>query len=179
MSDEPSQGESSEVQFVEQSGDEENLWEVLEITAERSNSYRVKWAGTDPTTGKPWQQSWVPKHDCTPELVSSWKRKKHAKRKGKSSTGSTTRRSASATRKSSSAPSDASTVVSSKKRKVGEDDAGDAPLDVNDQSTIPVKKRRRTLATPADEGEEDKNLITVHLRNPVKSNQSPRECDRS
>ncbi|KAF4584924.1 hypothetical protein EYR40_001750 [Pleurotus pulmonarius] len=178
MSDEPSQGESSEVQFVEQSGDEENLWEVLEITAERTNSYRVKWAGTDPSTGKPWQQSWVPKHDCTPELVSSWKKRKRAKQKGKSSTGSTTRRSGSATRKStSSAPSDASTVVSSKKRKVvDEDDVAHTPLDVDGQSTRPVQKRRRVLSEgmPVDEEEkEDKDVITVHVQNPVKSNQPP------
>ncbi|KAF7419244.1 hypothetical protein PC9H_001831 [Pleurotus ostreatus] len=183
MSDEPSQGESSEVQFVEQSGDEENLWEVLEITAERSNSYRVKWAGTDPSTGKPWQQSWVPKHDCTPELVSSWRQKKRSKRQGKSSAGSTTRRSGSATRKSSSAPSDASTVVSSKKRKVvDEDDITHAPLDSNHQSAKPVKKRRRILpeAVPTEEEEEEDNdVITVPVRNPVKSNQPLREVHKT
>jgi hypothetical protein len=68
-------------QFVPQEDDEEQLWEVIEITGERDREYRVRWAGTDPTTGKPWAQSWVPKHDCTDDLVLSWKRKQAIKRK--------------------------------------------------------------------------------------------------
>ncbi|PFH47493.1 hypothetical protein AMATHDRAFT_129686, partial [Amanita thiersii Skay4041] len=50
------------------------LWEVIEITSERSKSYRVKWKGNDPATGKPWAQSWVPKGDVTNDLVIKWKR---------------------------------------------------------------------------------------------------------
>ncbi|KAH7925228.1 hypothetical protein BV22DRAFT_975672, partial [Leucogyrophana mollusca] len=49
------------------------LYEVLEITAERGNKYRVRWAGKDPATGKPWPLDWVPKSDCTPDLVKGWK----------------------------------------------------------------------------------------------------------
>jgi hypothetical protein len=52
------------------------LWEVIEITAEYGNKYKVKWAGVDPLTGKPWEQSWVPKHDCTHNLVTGWEMKK-------------------------------------------------------------------------------------------------------
>jgi len=80
----PSPTRSSETQFIPQEGDEELLWEVLEITAEKPNQYRVKWAGTDPQTMKPWPQSWVPKHDCTDDLVLAWKAKKEQKadRKG-------------------------------------------------------------------------------------------------
>ena len=65
-----------ETQFVPRSDDDEVLWEVQEITAENGKKYKVKWAGTDPATGKPWAQSWVAKHDCTDDLVLEWKVKK-------------------------------------------------------------------------------------------------------
>lgn len=62
-----------ETQFVPRSDDEEVLWDVQEITAERGKKYKVKWAGIDPATEKPWAQSWVAKHDCTDKLVAEWK----------------------------------------------------------------------------------------------------------
>lgn len=70
-------------QFVPQEDDAEVLWEVIEITAEKEKSklYRVRWAGTDPKTRKPWPQSWVPMHDCTDDLVRTWKRKQASKKK--------------------------------------------------------------------------------------------------
>ena len=71
-----------ETQFVPQEDDVEILWEVIEITAEKGKQYRVRWAGTDPKTRKPWPQSWVPKHDCTDDLVLAWKRKQALKKKG-------------------------------------------------------------------------------------------------
>ena len=52
------------------------LWAVIEITAEYANRYKVKWAGVDPLTGKPWAQSWVAKNDCTQDLVTGWEMKK-------------------------------------------------------------------------------------------------------
>lgn len=70
-----------ETQFVPQEDDAEILWEVIEITAEKPKQYRVRWAGTDPKTRKPWPQSWVPKHDCTDDLVFAWKRKQALKNK--------------------------------------------------------------------------------------------------
>ena len=70
-------------QFVYQSGDEEVLWEVQEITDEYGKKYKVKWAGTDPATGKPWAQSWVAKHDCMDDLVVEWKAKKKRQAAGK------------------------------------------------------------------------------------------------
>ncbi|PPQ92741.1 hypothetical protein CVT25_015362, partial [Psilocybe cyanescens] len=63
-------------QFVAQEDDAETLWEVEAITGERRNEYKVKWVGQDPITMKPWPQSWVPKKDCTPDLVILWKAKK-------------------------------------------------------------------------------------------------------
>lgn len=65
-----------ETQFIPRSGDEEVLWAVQEITAERGKKYKVKWVGADPATGKSWPQSWVAKHDCTNDLVVEWKGKK-------------------------------------------------------------------------------------------------------
>lgn len=72
-----------ETQFIPRSDDDEVLWDVQEITAERGRKYRVKWVGTDPATGKPWAQSWVAKHDCTDKLVAEWKAKKKRLATGK------------------------------------------------------------------------------------------------
>ncbi|KIJ62308.1 hypothetical protein HYDPIDRAFT_94863 [Hydnomerulius pinastri MD-312] len=72
-----------ETQFVPRSDDDDVLWEVQEITAERGKKYKVKWLGDDPATGKPWPQSWVDKHDCTDQLVAEWMAKKKAKAKQK------------------------------------------------------------------------------------------------
>ncbi|RDB16449.1 hypothetical protein Hypma_002839 [Hypsizygus marmoreus] len=70
-----------ETQFVPQEDDDEVLWEVIEITAEKGRQYKVRWAGVDPSTRKPWAQSWVPKRDCTDDLVLEWKRKQVLKKK--------------------------------------------------------------------------------------------------
>ena len=73
-----------EGRFVPQEGDDLLLWEVVEITAEQKLKYRVRWAGTNPATGRPWAQSWVDKGDCTDDLVRSWKRTNKRKRRGTS-----------------------------------------------------------------------------------------------
>lgn len=74
---------SPDTQFVPQEDDDDLLWEVIEITSERGSNYKVRWAGIDPQTGKPWKQSWVPKHDCTDILVRAWKVKQAKDRKTK------------------------------------------------------------------------------------------------
>ena len=71
-----------ETQFVPQEDDDETLWEVIEITAEKGKLYKVRWKGVDPRTQKPWPQSWVAKHDCTDDLVGEWKLKQGKKKKG-------------------------------------------------------------------------------------------------
>lgn len=85
----------TETQFIPQSGDEDVLWEVIEVTAERKGMYKVRWQGLDPATNKPWAQvrlrkpfsayytlmlpqSWVPKKDVTPDLSAEWKAKSAA-----------------------------------------------------------------------------------------------------
>jgi len=75
--DEGDEGESGGKESIE---DEEGLWEVIEITAEKSHRYRVRWAGTDPATGRPWRQSWVRREDCTADLVKSWEETTVAKK---------------------------------------------------------------------------------------------------
>src|ERR1700722_7435103 len=75
--DEGDEGESGGKESIE---DEEGLWEVIEITAEKSHRYRVRWAGTDPATGRPWRQSWVRREDCTAHLVKSWEETTVAKK---------------------------------------------------------------------------------------------------
>jgi hypothetical protein len=76
--------DSEASQFVPQSGDEENLWEILGIIAEKGTKYKVKWAGEDPKTGKPWGNSWVKKSDVTPDVVDEWKEKQAQKLRRKS-----------------------------------------------------------------------------------------------
>lgn len=71
---------SLNTRFQEREGDEENLWEVEAIVAERGNKYQVQWAGVD-EKGKPWPLDWVPKEDCTDPLVLKWKRQKAEKKK--------------------------------------------------------------------------------------------------
>ncbi|KAI0719991.1 hypothetical protein C8T65DRAFT_634525 [Cerioporus squamosus] len=73
--------EPYQTQFVPQENDAETLWDVIEITAERAKEYKVRWKGNDPATGKPWAQSWVPKHDCTDDLIRDWKIAKAKKKK--------------------------------------------------------------------------------------------------
>ncbi|OAX42767.1 hypothetical protein K503DRAFT_293538 [Rhizopogon vinicolor AM-OR11-026] len=77
-----------ETQFVPQSNDDNVLWEVVEIVAERGKKYRVRWAGNDPKTRRPWPLDWVPKHDCTDHLVEEWKRKNAEKRRSKKAANS-------------------------------------------------------------------------------------------
>ena len=70
-----------ETQFISQEDDDETLWEVIEITAEKKKLYKVRWKGIDPKTQKPWPQSWVAKHDCTDDLVRDWKLRQAQKKK--------------------------------------------------------------------------------------------------
>ncbi|WRT66191.1 uncharacterized protein IL334_003144 [Kwoniella shivajii] len=69
-----------ETQFIAQSDDSDNLWEVLEILGERgppkTGDYLVKWKGIDTSTGKPWEPSWTQKSACTQGLINDWKAKK-------------------------------------------------------------------------------------------------------
>ncbi|CAE6468958.1 unnamed protein product [Rhizoctonia solani] len=73
-----------ETQFQSQSDDEENLYNVERILAEKGRKYLVQWEGIDPVTGEKWKPDWVPKTDCTDDLIADWKREKaRMKQKGR------------------------------------------------------------------------------------------------
>jgi hypothetical protein len=69
-------GGSYETQFEAQSDDEDNLYNVERILAEKGRKYLVQWEGIDPATGEKWAPDWVPKTDCTDDLIADWKREK-------------------------------------------------------------------------------------------------------
>jgi hypothetical protein len=81
-----SQSESEVERFKPREDDHETLYEVIEITGEKDGRYKVRWKGNDPKTMKPWPQSWVPKSDCTDDLVLEWKRNKKQRSSCKSQT---------------------------------------------------------------------------------------------
>lgn len=76
-----------ETPFSPRSDDEDTLWAVHAITQESDTQYKVRWVGTDPRTGKPWPQGWVPKSDCTDHLVAKWDAKMKSKREGAHESG--------------------------------------------------------------------------------------------
>ncbi|KAI0300559.1 hypothetical protein B0F90DRAFT_1629563 [Multifurca ochricompacta] len=63
---------------VNPSSSEETSWEAVEIVAEDGRRYRVRWAGNDPNTGKPWPLAWVDTSRCSLDLIDEWERKKGA-----------------------------------------------------------------------------------------------------
>ena len=71
-----SESEGQRRRFKPRDDDDETLFEVIEITGETKDKYRVRWEGNDPKTKKPWPQSWVPKWDCTDDIVLIWKTEK-------------------------------------------------------------------------------------------------------
>jgi hypothetical protein len=68
-----------ETQYVSQSGDSENMWEVKCILDERgpraTGEYLLQWEGVDPQTGEPWGPTWEAKEGCSTELIREWKDK--------------------------------------------------------------------------------------------------------
>jgi hypothetical protein len=68
-----------ETQFIPQSDDDEKLWAVEEILAEKGKKYLLRWAGTD-KDGKPWPNSWVLKYDVTNDLITQWKELKQKRK---------------------------------------------------------------------------------------------------
>ncbi|KAJ3791398.1 hypothetical protein GGU11DRAFT_833670, partial [Lentinula aff. detonsa] len=63
----------AETQFIDLPDDDVNLWDALEIVGESATQFKIKWDGMNPATGKPWPDSWVQKHDATPDLVQGWR----------------------------------------------------------------------------------------------------------
>ncbi|KAJ3720582.1 hypothetical protein C8R42DRAFT_582513 [Lentinula raphanica] len=63
----------TETQFIDLPDDDVNLWDALEIVGESATRFKIKWDGIDPATGRRWLDSWVQKHDATPDLVKAWR----------------------------------------------------------------------------------------------------------
>ncbi|KAN0082488.1 hypothetical protein V8E55_008283 [Tylopilus felleus] len=131
-----------ETQFVDQPGDEDVLWAVQEITAERGNKYKVKWVGVDPDTGKPWAQSWVAKHDCTNDLVIQWKARKKRLAAGKKRG----RRTSTASR-ASGASKQAGSSTSGTRTRRSKSKVTSSRTDSVEQHVSPPAVKKSTLAT--------------------------------
>ncbi|CAE6516196.1 unnamed protein product [Rhizoctonia solani] len=131
---------SYETQFEARSDDEENLYNVERILAERGGRYLVQWEGVDPTTGEKWAPDWVPKTDCTDDLIADWKREKAAKKQKRGGTSV----------KSASSASGSVTVVgrSSKSRpesgKSMASRATEASSSTRSRSPLPLRKATTT-----------------------------------
>lgn len=72
-------------QFEPHSDDEETLYNVEKILDEQGRMYLVQWEGRDPATGKKWPPDWVPKTDCTDDLIADWKQEKERRKRGRAS----------------------------------------------------------------------------------------------
>ncbi|KAL6310154.1 hypothetical protein BKA93DRAFT_821209 [Sparassis latifolia] len=164
-----------ETQFVPQDDDEETLWEVIEILAEKGSRYRVRWAGNDPTTGQPWAPSWVPKKDCTDKLIQEWKvaqaKKKRVKEKksdGKGRASTSSSRTSRTSKKSSVTP----VVPTSRRTRLSSTAAVPGPssnkaqastskvssgsrLPVSHEEPLPLPPKKRALSRQASGEVED------------------------
>lgn len=49
------------------------MFEVINIIDAKRGYYRVRWAGIEPKTGKPWKPSWVKHKDCSEDVIQKWK----------------------------------------------------------------------------------------------------------
>ncbi|KAH8809609.1 hypothetical protein DL96DRAFT_1685800 [Flagelloscypha sp. PMI_526] len=58
--------------FVSKKNDEKNLWEAKEIVGEKGQQYKIKWAGKNPETDKPWSDSWTHKTNVANNLARQW-----------------------------------------------------------------------------------------------------------
>ncbi|KAL4241695.1 hypothetical protein ABKN59_000760 [Abortiporus biennis] len=113
------------------SQEDDTYYEAIEILAENGKGmYLVKWAGTDPKTGRPWEPSWSAKRDCTSQLLSTWKEKKAKQQLSKSSRST-------------------KTSSTGKKRKLSTTPQQLSPEDSQDAQ--PTKKRRKSMKLPVRE----------------------------
>ncbi|KAF8900081.1 hypothetical protein CPB85DRAFT_1458325, partial [Mucidula mucida] len=90
-----SQSEPESQRFIPQSDDDKNVFPALAITAEKGKKFKVRWAGTDPATNKPWPESWEPKSNVMSPLVRDWKARKQAKKDRKKSSSTRSKASSS------------------------------------------------------------------------------------
>ncbi|KAG8703719.1 hypothetical protein FRC08_002669, partial [Ceratobasidium sp. 394] len=99
-----------ETQFVSQSDDEDNLYNVEKILDEKGRKYKVQWEGIDPATGKKWKPDWVWKTDCTDDLIADWKKEKEGRKRRAASHKSSSSASGSVTSRAPAAKPSTSTI---------------------------------------------------------------------
>jgi hypothetical protein len=74
-----------------ESDNSQTLWDVVAILRESGSKYQVQWAGKDPRNGKPWKPTWIPKEDCTDELIQEWKAQKRNRKEARKAKINTSR----------------------------------------------------------------------------------------
>ncbi|KAK7690285.1 hypothetical protein QCA50_006940 [Cerrena zonata] len=156
-------------------------WEALEITGEDSKRYKIKWAGIDPDTREPWEDSWTLKKDVTSGLVNAWNYKKalvaQQKRKTQTSTSSSTSKSVVA-RKSRVARSKHSEDSSESIRQWESDyeEVPKKPAKNSAQRKPTAKGKAKERARPAKatnpESESDDETVESHSRTRTRSTRS-------
>ncbi|KAI9069409.1 hypothetical protein FKP32DRAFT_1617237 [Trametes sanguinea] len=164
----PSESESSEfqTQFIPKENDEEELWDVIEILEEKGRKYKVRWAGVDPKTKKPWDPTWVYKHDCTDKLIREWKKKQKAKKEeAKERRKSRARASAASSKKPKRSTSTSTATTTRQTRRLTKDSAPststratshlETPQASSSRVTLqeskPPKRRRNVRASPTED----------------------------
>ncbi|KAH9857981.1 hypothetical protein C2E23DRAFT_718932 [Lenzites betulinus] len=151
-------------QFIPGANDDEELYDVLEILAEKGRKYKVRWAGEDPKTKKPWEPTWVYKHDCTDKLIREWKKKKAAKKTAKATGRKSKARSSVATVQTATRSGSISTTATTRKSRPSAKEPTPATADrptarasssrVGPLETIP-SKRRATTRDPVEDDNSD------------------------
>ncbi|KAG2004813.1 hypothetical protein CC2G_003331 [Coprinopsis cinerea AmutBmut pab1-1] len=129
-------------------GIEEDFWPIVGILAEDKKRYKVRWDGTDPKTGRPWPDSWVPKEDVTEDVEDDWndlplaeREKRTAEQKQLEKQKRRRSSNKSAKRASTSAVGKAKSVVTATKSTVSKARASTST------STTAVSKNREAIGT--------------------------------
>lgn len=158
---------SSDEADSEQSG---QYWQALEILAEDRRRYKIRWAGTDPDTGEPWENSWTLKEYVTSDLVQTWKRKKQQATKAKKETRASSSRKPAATRKSRATKSKSSRDSSESVGELDGEELSKGPVKTQVQRKPLGKGREKQRVSPAEVTEVDEG---GHGRNERSLSRSP------
>ncbi|OSD03281.1 hypothetical protein PYCCODRAFT_1467141 [Trametes coccinea BRFM310] len=161
----PSESESTDyqTQFIPKENDDEELWDVIEILEEKGRKYKVRWAGIDPKTKKPWDPTWVYKYDCTDKLIREWKKKKKAKKKeAEERRKSKARASTASSKKAKRSTSTSTTTTTRQTRRLTKDSA---------QSTTTSTRPTSHIETP----QASSSRVTLQDSKPPKRSRNVRE----
>lgn len=71
---------AEEAQDQNEAATEEPYWLAIEILQENQTKFLIRWEGTDPTTGLPYEPTWEPKRNANEELRAAWAAEKKKRR---------------------------------------------------------------------------------------------------